>query len=115
MCSKLALTQPVQRLAAARGRTTWLRNSRSGPAGVDHLFHLALEECLGQILIVVQVAEGHLRLDHVELRQMARRVRILGAERGAEGVDVGEGERENLGFQLPADRQVGAACRRNPA
>ena len=55
----------------------------------------------------MQVAERHLRLDHVELGEVARRVRVLGAEGRAEGVDVGEREREDLRFQLPADREVG--------
>ena len=107
MRSKLAFSSPSSVLRNS-GSYHLARKSRSGAAGVDHLLHLALEERLGQILIVVQVAEGHLRLDHVELRQMARRVRILGAEGGSEGVDIGEGVRENLRLQLPADRQVGA-------
>ena len=73
-----------------------------------HLLHLALEERFGEILVVLQIAERHLGLDHVELGEVARRVRVLGAEGRAEGVDVGEGQREDLGFELSADREVGA-------
>ncbi len=105
MRSKLALQQAVQRLAQFRVVPLG-QEVQIGAAGVQHLLHLALEEGFGQILIVVQIAERHLRLDHVELGEVARRVRILRAEGGAEGVDVGEGVREDLRLQLPAHRQV---------
>ena len=41
------------------------------------------------------------RLDHPELCEVARRVRVLGAKRGAEGVDVRHGHRERLDLRVP--------------
>ena len=46
-----------------------------------------------------QVGERHLGLDHPELRQVAARVGVLGAERGAKSVDVAERARGGLGLQ----------------
>ena len=68
-----------------------------------HSFH----ELFGQVHIPPQITEGHLRLDHPELRGMARGVRVLGAEGRAEGVDVGQRAGERLSFKLAADGQVG--------
>ena len=51
--------------------------------------------------------ESHLGLHHPELGQVARGVGVLGPEGGAECIDVGEGQGENLGLQLAADGEVG--------
>ena len=48
----------------------------------------------------LQVAEGHLGLDHPELGQMAPGVAQLGAEGGAKGVDVGQSARVVLALQI---------------
>src|SRR5207248_10913369 len=60
-----------------------------------------------QIHIALQIAKGHFRLDHPELRRVASRIGILRAEGGAESVDVGESASEGFAFQLPAHRQIG--------
>ena len=54
----------------------------------------------------VEVAERHLRLDHPEFGGVARGVGILGAERGAEGVNVAERHGEVLGVELAGDGQA---------
>ena len=56
--------------------------------------------------VVFQVSEGHFRLDHPELRRVARGVRVLGAEGRPEGIDVAEGHGEGLAVQLSAHGQV---------
>ena len=66
-----------------------------------------LDELLAQVHVPLQIAEGHLRLDHPELGGMARGVRVLRAEGRAEGVDVGQRAGEGLAFELAADGQVG--------
>lgn len=74
----------------------------------------------GALHVVGERAEGHLRLDHPELGEVARRVRVLGAEGRAEGVDVGEGARVVLAVELaghgeergPAEKVGGVVDRR---
>ncbi len=61
----------------------------------------------GQVHVVGQVAERHLRLDHPELGQVPRGVGVLRAERGAEGVDLAQRAGEDLRLQLAADGQIG--------
>ena len=78
-----------------------------GAAVLEDVLDDVLQELLGERHVVGEIAEGHLRLDHPELGEVARRVGVLGAERGAERVDVAEREREDLAFQLPAHREVG--------
>lgn len=56
--------------------------------------------------VVVDVSERQLRLNHPELRQVARRVAVLRAERGAEGVDVAHPARESLHLQHPTKHPV---------
>ena len=65
----------------------------------EHVADDAFQERLGQGHVVVQVEEGHLGLDHPELGEVARGVRVLGAERGAEGVDLAQGAGEDLALQ----------------
>lgn len=55
------------------------------------LAHAEDDKVLGAPHVVAEVGERELRLDHPELRQMAARVAVLGAEGGPEGVDRGEG------------------------
>ena len=61
-----------------------------------------------RIHILLQIAEGHFRLDHPELRRMARGVRILCTEGGPKGVDVAERLGIGLVIQLAGNRQVDA-------
>ena len=84
-------------------------------AAFQHVADDALEERLGQGHVVVQVEEGHLRLDHPELGQVARRVGVLGPEGRPERVDLAQRAGEDFRLQLAADGQVGRAVRRSPA
>ena len=65
-----------------------------------------LQKFFGQSHVVRQVAESHLRLDHPELRQVARRIAVFGAKRWAEGVNVGESRGEDFAFELAADCEI---------
>src|SRR5207253_1348158 len=64
-----------------------------------------LDELLSQRLQSVEVEEGHLGLDHPELHQMAARLRLLRAERGAEAVDLPERRGRRLEIQLAGLRE----------
>jgi hypothetical protein len=66
-----------------------------------------LEERLRQVGVGRQVGEGDLGLHHPELGEMTAGVAVLGAERRAEGVDLGEGEAIALDVQLAADGEEG--------
>jgi hypothetical protein len=66
-----------------------------------------LNHGLGHIHVALEVGEGHLRLDHPELRRVALGVGVLRPEGGAEGVDVAEGHGEVLRVELAGDREVG--------
>ena len=79
----------------------------SSAALLQHVAEDPLEEPLGQVHVVVELEEGHFRLDHPELGQVPRGVGVLGAERGAEGVDLAQRAGEDLGLQLAADGQIG--------
>ena len=75
-------------------------------AVVQRILDEVLEEVLGQFHVVLQVVKGGLGLNHPELRGVARRVGVLGAERGAEGVDAAQREGTQLAFELTRDGQV---------
>lgn len=70
--------------------------------------HEVLEVILRQIHVVLQVGEGHLRLDHPKLRQVSRGVAVLCAESGPERVHVPEGARMGFHVELSRHRQAGA-------
>ena len=72
----------------------------------DHILHHGF----GVIHVIGQIRKGHLGLDHPELGGVAGGVGILGAEGGAEGVDLTEGQRHGLALQLTGHGQVGAAA-----
>ena len=74
--------------------------------GTDYVFY----HVLCGIKIPLQVAEGHLRLYHPELRGVAGGVALLRAEGGAEGVYIPECKGECLAVKLPADGQVCAGA-----
>ena len=65
------------------------------------------DEILGEVHVVLDVVEGHFRLNHPEFGQVARRVAVLGAERRTERVDVAESHGSQFSFQLSGDCQVG--------
>mmetsp|Transcript_43115 Transcript_43115/g.91733 ORF Transcript_43115/g.91733 Transcript_43115/m.91733 type:complete len:465 (-) Transcript_43115:443-1837(-) len=69
--------------------------------------HHALQHRLGVVHRARQVREGHLRLDHPELREVPRRLTVLGAERRAEGVHVPQGAGVSLPPQLAGDGEEG--------
>jgi hypothetical protein len=64
----------------------------------DHLF--------GHALDLFEIGEGHLRLHHPEFGEVAARLGFLGAEGGAEAVDLAE--RHGVGFvvELAGLRQI---------
>ncbi len=74
---------------------------------LDDPAHDLDQKVLGERHVVVEVGEGNLGLDHPELGQVAPRLRLLGAERRAEAVDLAERHRAGLHVELAALRQVG--------
>ena len=64
---------------------------------------------LGGFQIGVQVGKGHLWLNHPELGRVAGVIALLGAEGGAEGVDIAQRHGHSLGLQLAGNRQVDRA------
>lgn len=77
-----------------------------GPAGLEEALAAEAHVVLRALHVVREVAEGDLRLDHPELCQVAGGVGVLGAEGGAEGVDVGQRARVVLPLHLAGDREV---------
>src|SRR5439155_8842949 len=64
------------------------------------------DQILLQAHVVVRVVPGDLGLDHPELGEVAARLRFLGAEGGAERVDLPERRRRRLAVELPRLREV---------
>ena len=60
---------------------------------------------LGQRGVVREIGERDFRLDHPELGEVAAGVRVLGAERRAERVDLGEREAIGLDVELAGHGQ----------
>ena len=75
-------------------------------AVVQGIVDQILEKLFGQLHVVLQLIEGHLRFDHPELGEMARRVGIFGTERGAEGIDPSQRQGAQLAFELARYGQV---------
>ena len=69
--------------------------------------HAVLDEVLLEVHELFLVHESNLGLYHPELGQMARRVAVLGAEGGAEGVDGTQRRGAELAFELSADGEAG--------
>ena len=61
---------------------------------------------MGEVHVVEDVVEGGFRLDHPEFGQVPGRVRVLGAERRAERVDLAHAAGVGLAFELPADGEI---------
>ena len=70
--------------------------------GADDVLHHGL----GHLHVALQVAEGHLRLDHPELRRVPGGEAVLRPKGGAEGVDVPEGHGEGLAVELAGAGEV---------
>src|SRR6266404_2896965 len=66
----------------------------------------SLDELFAQIHVTLEVTKCHFRLDHPELRRMARSIGILRAECWTEGVDVRQRASKSFAFKLAAYRQV---------
>ena len=65
-----------------------------------------LDHPLGHLHVALQVAEGHLGLDHPELRRVPGREAVLRPEGGPEGVDVPKRQRERLAVELAGATEV---------
>ena len=87
--------------------TNFAKNSRSSGAVLANVADEVFHDLLGQIHVALQIAEGHLRLDHPELVGVPRGVRVLRAEGRAEGVNLRQRAGEGFGLELAADREVG--------
>ncbi len=75
-------------------------------AAVQGILDNAFEENLGQGHVIVEVEEGHLRLDHPELGQVPRGVGVLRPEGGAECVNLSQRTGEDFCLELSADGQI---------
>ena len=76
-------------------------------AVLHHVGDDVLEHLLRDVHLALEVAEGHLGLDHPELGRMTARVGVLGAEGGSKGVYVTKAHGEVLGLELAGHREVG--------
>ena len=70
----------------------------------EHRAEDVLQQRLGERRVVGEVGEGDLRLDHPELGQVPAGVRVLGAERRAEGVDLRQRQAVGLDVELARTR-----------
>jgi hypothetical protein len=75
-------------------------------AVLHHVIDDVLEHLLRDVHLALEVAEGHLGLDHPELGRVTTRVGVLGAEGGAKGVDVTKAHGKVLGLELARYRKV---------
>ena len=91
----------------AKNAMSSLRSSSSAREDV-------LEEVLGELGVVGEIGERDLGLDHPELGEVAARVRVLGAERRAERVDLAQRQAVRLDVELARHGQARFACRRSP-
>ena len=80
--------------------------SQVAPAVVEHGPEDVFQKRLGEVSVAVQIAEGSLGLDHPELRQVPRRVRVLRPERRPERVAVAERAAVRFDGELAGDGQV---------
>ena len=73
---------------------------------IEGIADQVLQKVLGQFHVVFQLEESDFRLDHPELGQVARGVRVFGSERRAERIDLRQGQRAEFAFELAGDGQV---------
>ena len=82
---RVGVVQPREgRHDAAQLLDVALELRQLGGAALEHALHEIGDEILLQAHVVVRVVPRHLRLDHPELGEVAARLRLLGAEGGAE-------------------------------
>ena len=74
---------------------------------LESIAYAIFDEILCQLHIVVDVVERNLRLNHPELRQVARSVGILGAERRSERIDCAESRCSKLALKLSGNSKAG--------
>ena len=84
-------------------------------AVLQHVAEDLLQELLGQSHVVGQFEKRHLRLDHPELGQVPRRVRVFRPKRRTERVDLAQAAGIDLALQLPADGQIGGRSKKSCA
>ena len=73
---------------------------------VQRPLNTVLDELLLEVHQLVLVHERNLRLDHPELREVARGVRVLSTERRTEGVDGTQRRGTEFSLELSADGEV---------
>ena len=74
---------------------------------LESIAYAIFDEILCQLHIVVDVVERNLRLNHPELRQVARSVGILSAERRSERIDCAESRCSKLALKLSGNGKAG--------
>jgi hypothetical protein len=81
----------------------------NGPTtrSVEHAPHQRDHELLREVAQALELEESDLGLDHPELHQVAAGLGLLGAEGGAEAVDLAEGRDRRLEVELTRLRQEG--------
>mmetsp|Transcript_10898 Transcript_10898/g.22190 ORF Transcript_10898/g.22190 Transcript_10898/m.22190 type:complete len:228 (-) Transcript_10898:349-1032(-) len=84
-----------------------LEKIQVGPVVLHRVGDAVLEVVLSALHVIEDVREGELGLNHPELGQVPRGVRVLRPEGGPEGVDARQGAAVVLDTQLPAHRQEG--------
>src|SRR6185312_4395874 len=77
------------------------------PRAVEDARGEVAHELLGEGAEPLELQEGHLGLHHPELHQVAAGLGLLGAEGGAEAIDLAEGGGGGLQVELAALREVG--------
>ena len=111
-CSPCART-PNRRCACSFAITPFSmrssKNAMSSGRSASSVVKMCLRSASARSRVVGEVGEGDLGLDHPELGEVPARVRVLGAERRAEGVDLREREAVALDVELARHREVGLA------
>ena len=108
MPHRLAVVEPREGLRdLLEQRSVALNLLELGLAVLEHAGDDVADEGLGEVHQAVEFKEGHLGLDHPELGQVAAGLGLLGAEGGAEAVDLAEGHRVGLVVELARLREVG--------
>ena len=78
------------------------------------LYHYCKHSTTHRVVhVVLEISEGHLRLDHPELRQVSCRLAVLGAEGRAESVYVTQCTRVSLSGELVQRGRRGGRRRGN--
>ncbi len=76
------------------------KNARSSARSLSSVANTDLSRPSAKVASSDKIGERDLRLDHPELGEVARGVGVLGPERRAEGVDLGEREAVGLDVEL---------------